>query len=63
MPSEPDPLKPSRKLYTYEGHERPFEQPASAGVHLNAIQAHIQKHIGPVKTVFHETRATENGVR
>ena len=54
MPAEPDPLNPSRKLYTYEGSQRPFEMPVKTGVHLAQIQAHIQRHIGPVHTVFHE---------
>src|ERR1700722_1221996 len=55
MPGEQaDPLNPSRKLYTYEGAAKPMEMPREAGVNLEAITAHLERHIGPTDGAFHE---------
>jgi hypothetical protein len=55
MPADqPDPLNPSRKLYTYEGCAKPMEAPGARAVHLTDITAHIKRHVGPTQGAFHE---------
>lgn len=41
-------------IYRHEARKRPVTAPTHPAGHLEEIQAHIEKHIGKVETVFHE---------
>lgn len=54
MPNS-DEFSPSGAPILRHGSRKPtLKGPACAGRNLEDIEAHLQKHIGPVKTVFHE---------
>ncbi|MCA8989695.1 MAG: suppressor of fused domain protein, partial [Planctomycetaceae bacterium] len=41
-------------IYRHEERETDFHVPEQSCVHLDQITSHIEKHLGEVKTVFHE---------
>jgi predicted Zn finger-like uncharacterized protein len=51
---EPPKSRDGTDLLRHEPRVRDFELAAGNEVHLEAISAHIEKHIGPVHRVFHE---------
>ena len=41
-------------IYRHESKRREWQAPESAGVNLEAIEDHLEKHVGKVESVFHE---------
>lgn len=41
-------------IYRYQPSPRGYTPPQDAGCHVEAIEAHVEKHLGPVESVFHE---------
>lgn len=41
-------------IYRHEARKKPFTAPAHSTEHLEEIEAHLEKHIGKIETVFHE---------
>jgi len=41
-------------IYRHETRERELAPPAHSAEHLDEIEAHVEKHIGKIETVFHE---------
>lgn len=42
------------EVYRHKEREREFEMAIGDGASMELIEAHIEKHIGPIQTVFHE---------
>lgn len=41
-------------IYRHKAKERQLQAPEGAGVHLEAIEGHLEKHLGKIETVYHE---------
>lgn len=42
------------RIYRHKGRERDWTPPQHSAGHLEEVEAHLEKHIGKVETVFHE---------
>jgi len=42
------------RIYRYEAKEKPFQVAEGDAEALQAIEDHIEKHIGKIETVMHE---------
>ena len=41
-------------IYRHEAREQEWVPPESSAVHLEAIESHLEDHIGEIETVYHE---------
>ncbi|MBT9176653.1 MAG: hypothetical protein DDT20_00974 [Firmicutes bacterium] len=41
-------------IYRHTPRDKPFELAIGDGAHINAIDAHIERHVGKTDVVFHE---------
>ena len=41
-------------IWRHEARQRDWELPENPGENLEEIQAHIERHVGPIESVFHE---------
>jgi hypothetical protein len=46
--------KSGNPIYRHQARERDWTAPQNYGKHLEEIEAHVEKHIGKIETVFHE---------
>jgi hypothetical protein len=52
---EPEKSESGTRIYRYtESHEKKFEPAAGDGESIELITEHIERHVGPIETVFHE---------
>jgi hypothetical protein len=54
MSSEIERSEDGYPIYRHEARERGWQVPENFGLHLEEIEAHLEKHVGKVETVFHE---------
>lgn len=54
MSDEPERTESGTPIYRHQPRERPFELAEGDESAIEAITGHIEKHIGPPATVFHE---------
>lgn len=47
-------LPGAQTIYRHAEQESGFSPPGESCLHLDAITAHVEKHIGPVDKVMHE---------
>jgi len=41
-------------IYRHKARDREMRAPEDDGIHLEAIEAHLQEHVGKIETVYHE---------
>ncbi len=41
-------------VYRHKANRREWQPPENSGVHLQAIEKHLEEHVGTVETVYHE---------
>lgn len=49
-----DPLNPNATIYTYDAAPPPLPMAPTQGDALEAITAHVERHVGPITQVLHE---------
>ena len=52
--AQPETSESGAPIFRHQARERPFEMATGEDDLIEAIDAHIAKHIGPVSTVYHE---------
>ncbi len=54
MAQESEKSESGSPIYRYEEKEREWQTPEHSGRNLESVEAHVERHIGKVETVYHE---------